>query len=85
MYAYICGYWLGPAFSARRMRSPMPLPAPKSSQTMSTTSATATATRRPVAMNGAALGRVTVRNLRRPLTCSTVVVSRTTGSSERTP
>jgi hypothetical protein len=63
----------------------MPVPPPMSSAMMSTISATATATRRPVAMNGAALGKITVRNLRGPLTCSTVVVSRTTGSSERTP
>ena len=63
----------------------MPLPPPISSAMMSTMSATATATRRPVAMNGAALGRITVRNLRGPLIRSTVVVSRTTGSSERTP
>ena len=63
----------------------MPLPPPISSAMMSTISATATATRRPVAMNGAALGKITVRNLRGPLICSTVVVSRTTGSSERTP
>ena len=52
---------------------------------MSTMSATAAATRSPVAMNGAALGKITVANLRRPRTCSTVAVSRTTGSSDRTP
>jgi len=63
----------------------MPVPPPISSVMMSTTSATATETRRPVAMNGAALGRVTMRNLRGPLTWSTVVVSRATGSRERTP
>lgn len=79
------GYALGPAFSATRMRSPIPLPPPISSAMMSTISATATATRRPVAMNGAALGRVTMRNLRGPRTWSTVVVSRATGSSDLTP
>jgi hypothetical protein len=51
----------------------------------STISATATATRRPVAMNGAALGKTTTTNLRGPRTPSTVAVSRTTGSIERTP
>jgi hypothetical protein len=79
------GYASGPAFSASRMRSPMPLPPPISSAMMSTTSATAAATRSPVAMNGAALGKITVANLRGPRTCSTVAVSRTTGSSDRTP
>ena len=63
----------------------MPEPPPISSAMMSTISATATATRSPVAMNGAALGRITMRNLRGPRTWSTVVVSRTTGSRERTP
>ncbi len=81
----MAGYALGPAFSATRMRSPTPVPPPISSAMMSTISATAAATRRPVAMNGAALGKITVKNLRGPRTCSTVVVSRTTGSSERTP
>jgi hypothetical protein len=79
------GYAAGPASSASRMRSPMPLPPPISSAMMSTTSATAAATRSPVAMNGAALGKITVANLRGPRTCSTVAVSRTTGSSDRTP
>lgn len=63
----------------------MPVPPPMSSAMMSTISATAAATRRPVAMNGAALGRITTRYLRGPLTWSTAVVSRTTGSRERTP
>jgi hypothetical protein len=67
------------------MRSPMPVPPPISSVMMSTTSATAAATRRPVAANGAALGTVTVTNLRRPRTRSTVAVSRTTGSIDLTP
>jgi hypothetical protein len=67
------------------MRSPMPVPPPISSAMMSTISATATATRRPVAMNGAALGKITTRNLRGPRTRSTVAVSLTTGSRERTP
>lgn len=63
----------------------MPDPPPISSAMMSTISATATATRSPVAMNGAALGRITVKNLRGPRTCSTAAVSRATGSSDRTP
>jgi hypothetical protein len=67
------------------MRSPTPDPPPISSAMISTISATATATRRPVAMNGAALGMITSANLRGPRTRSTVAVSRTTGSSERTP
>jgi hypothetical protein len=67
------------------MRSPTPLPPPISSATMSTISATATATRSPVAMNGAALGKITRPNFRTPRRCSTVAVSRTTGSSDRTP
>ena len=79
------GYAAGPAFSATRMRSPTPEPPPISSAMMSTMSATATAMRSPVAMNGAALGRVTTANFRIPRTPSTVAVSRTTGSSERTP
>jgi hypothetical protein len=56
-----------------------------SSAMMSAISATATATRSPVAMNGAALGKVTTRNFRGPRTPSTAAVSRTTGSTERTP
>jgi len=79
------GYAVGPAFSATRMRSPTPLPPPISSAMMSTISATATATRRPVAMNGAALGRTTTPYLRGPRTRSTVAVSLATGSSDRTP
>ena len=67
------------------MRLPTPLPPPISSAMMSTISATATATRSPVAMNGAALGKVTTANLRGPRSRSTVAVSRTTGSSDRTP
>jgi hypothetical protein len=67
------------------MRSPTPEPPPISSAMMSTMSATATAMRSPVAMNGAALGMMTSRNLRGPRRRSTVAVSRTTGSSERTP
>lgn len=67
------------------MLAPTPLPPPISSAMMSTISATATATRSPVAMNGAALGMITTANLRGPRTRSTVAVSRTTGSSDRTP
>lgn len=52
---------------------------------MATISATATATRSPVAMNGAALGIVTIANLRGPRSRSTDAVSRTTGSTARTP
>ncbi len=63
----------------------MPVPPPISSVMMSTTRATAAATRRPVAANGAALGTVTVTNLRRPRTRSTVAVSRATGSIDLTP
>jgi hypothetical protein len=63
----------------------MPLPPPISSAMMSTISATATATRRPVAMNGAADGRITTANLRGPRTRSTLAVSRATGSSDLTP
>ena len=63
----------------------MPVPPPISSVMMSTTSATAAATRRPVATNGAALGMITVANLRGPRSRSTVAVSRTTGSSDLTP
>ncbi len=62
----------------------MPEPPPISSATMSMISATATATRRPVAMN-AALGMITSANLRGPRSRSTDAVSRTTGSTERTP
>jgi hypothetical protein len=36
-------------------------------------------------MNGAALGNITTANFRAPRTPSTVAVSRTTGSSDRTP
>jgi hypothetical protein len=67
------------------MRSPMPVPPPISSVMMSTTSATAAATRRPVVMYGAALGTITVTNLRGPRSRSTVAVSRTTGSIDLTP
>lgn len=67
------------------MRTPTPVPPPMSSAIMSTISATATATRRPVAMNGAALGKITSANLRAPRSRSTDEVSRTTGSSDRTP
>ncbi|HLH84992.1 MAG TPA: hypothetical protein VKV38_17190 [Trebonia sp.] len=67
------------------MRSPTPLPPPISSAMMSTISATATATRSPVAMNGPALGMITRANFRAPRRRSTVAVSRTTGSSDRTP
>jgi hypothetical protein len=63
----------------------MPLPPPISSATMSAISATATAIRRPVAMNGAADGRITTANLRGPRIRSTVAVSRTTGSTDLTP
>jgi hypothetical protein len=52
---------------------------------MSTISATATAIRSPVAMNGEALGKITVTNFRGPRTCSTSAVSLATGSSARTP
>jgi hypothetical protein len=79
------GYAAGPAFSASRMRSPTPLPPPISSATMSTISATATDTRSPVAMKGAALGRITTANFRGPRTRSTVAVSLATGSSDLTP
>jgi hypothetical protein len=67
------------------MRTPMPEPPPISSAMMSTISATATATRRPVAMNAAALGMITSANLRGPRSRSTDAVSRTTGSTARTP
>jgi hypothetical protein len=67
------------------MRTPTPEPPPISSAMMSTISATATATRRPVAMNGAALGMITIAYLRGPRSRSTDAVSRTTGSTERTP
>jgi hypothetical protein len=67
------------------MRSPMPVPPPISSVMMSTTSATAAATRRPVATYGAALGTITVANLRGPRSRSTVAVSCTTGSIDLTP
>jgi hypothetical protein len=67
------------------MLPPTPLPPPISSATMSTIRATAAATRSPVAMNGAALGKITTPNFRIPRTPSTVAVSRATGSSDRTP
>ena len=79
------GYAAGPAFSATRMRSPTPEPPPISSAMMSTMSATATEMRSPVAMNGAALGQMTSASRRGPRSRSTVAVSRTTGSTERTP
>jgi len=63
----------------------MPAPPPISSAMMATMSATAAATRSPVAMNGDALGKITVANLRGPRIWSTLAVSRTTGSSDRTP
>ena len=63
----------------------MPVPPPISSVMIATTRATAAATRRPVATNGAALGTITVTNLRRPRSRSTVAVSRTTGSTDLTP
>jgi hypothetical protein len=85
MYAYMTGYAAGPPSSAVRIRAPTPLPPPISSATMSTISATATETRSPVAMNGAALGRISVTNFRGPRTRSTAAVSRATGSTERTP
>jgi hypothetical protein len=85
MYAYMMGYAEGPAFSAVRICAPTPLPPPISSAMMSTISATATETRSPVAMNGAALGRVSVANRRGPRNRSTAAVSRATGSSDLTP
>jgi hypothetical protein len=48
------------------MRCPMPALPPINSAMTATMSATAAATRSPVAMYGAALGMITVANLRGP-------------------
>ena len=64
---------------------PIPLPPATISDSTSSSSAAAAASRSPVAMYGAAVGNVMDLNWAQTPSPKTRPVSRTTGSTERTP